>query len=210
MTKLDLHNLARPEAFQTTTSIKVRARALEIAREITGRVLDVGCGNGLFLLAWNAAETAPRFNLGLDYDESAVREASQLFLDNGLEAGRFIVGDAFCMPFPDNYYDAVFCLNTLINLHPFSRIETLIKEMHRICRPGGKIIFDYRNAYNPYLQFKYILNSVTGRLTTHGHRWRTFQPAMGRLKLRILRRLAIASPIPFAPLGYMMVLEKET
>jgi len=33
---------------------------------------------------------------------------------------------------------------------------------------------------------------------------------MDRLKLSILRRLAIASPIPFAPLGYMMVLEKET
>ncbi len=208
MKPLDLHRASRPKAFQTTTSRKVRHAALQIALQLEGKILDVGCGNGLFLLEWYA--TAAKFPLafGLDYDHLAIAETNSLFHDNQLPLNRFIVGDAFQMPFAANTFDNIFCLNTLINISPFERVGRLLTEIHRICRPGGLIIFDYRNAFNPYLASQYFFNSITKRLTTHGNSRRQFRPLISKLGIKERQRVPIASPLPGFPLGYLNIWEK--
>lgn len=208
MTALDLKHQTRAKAFQTATSVRVRSAALPIARQIEGQFLDVGCGNGLFLLEYYAGTKNKATAFGLDYDRRAIFEAQTLFHDNGAPASRLMIGDGFNLPFADGQFDAVFCLNTLINIHPFSRIEALLSELHRVCRKGGRIIFDYRNSRNPYLRFKYRLNALTGRLTTHGHSRREFRPLMSKMDIKHTERIPIPSPLPGFPLGYLTIWEK--
>jgi ubiquinone/menaquinone biosynthesis C-methylase UbiE len=208
MTALNLKNQTRAEAFQTVTSVRVRSRALPIAYRIEGSFLDTGCGNGLFLLEYYTSAEKKATAFGLDYDRRAIDEARTLFKDNGAPAGRLVVGDGFRLPFGDEQFEAVFCLNTLINIHPFSRIEALLTELHRVCKKGGQIIFDYRNSRNPYLQFKYRLNDLTGRLTTHGHSRREFRPLIRKLAIKPTERIPIRSPLPGFPLGYLTIWEK--
>jgi ubiquinone/menaquinone biosynthesis C-methylase UbiE len=208
MTALDLKHQTRAAAFQTATSVRVRAAALPITQKIEGFLLDVGCGNGLFLLEYYTSAGRKALAYGLDYDRRAIYEAQTLFKDNRAPADRLMVGDGFNLPFRDEQFDAVFCLNTLINIHPFDRIEALLSELHRVCRKGGRIMFDYRNRRNPYLQFKYRLNALTGRLTTHGHSQRDFNPLTNQLHIKRTERIPIPSPLPGFPLGYLTIWEK--
>lgn len=208
MIPLNLKNQTRAEAFQTATSVRVRSAALPIARQVKGQFLDIGCGNGLFLLEYYALSEKNATAFGLDYDRRAIYEAQTLFRDNGAPADRLIIGDGFNLPLADEQFDSVFCLNTLINLHPFSRIEALLTEMYRVCKKGGHLVFDYRNSRNPYLQFKYRLNSLTGRLTTHGHRLSEFRPLIEKLNLKLIGRISVPSPLPGFPLGYLTIWEK--
>ncbi|MCK9245202.1 MAG: class I SAM-dependent methyltransferase [Candidatus Marinimicrobia bacterium] len=208
MTKLDLQHQTRAAAFQTATSVRVRTAALPIARQISGRLLDIGCGNGLFLLEYYAVAENKTIAFGLDYDRRAIFEARTLFKDNRAPAERLMIGDGFNLPFAAEQFEAVFCLNTLINIHPFSRIEVLLSEMYRVCKKGGCIIFDYRNNRNPYLWLQYRINSLTGRLTTHGHSRREFQPLVQKLNIKKSERIAIPSPLPGFPLGYLTIWEK--
>ncbi|MDD5766281.1 MAG: class I SAM-dependent methyltransferase [Candidatus Marinimicrobia bacterium] len=209
MTELNLQHLSRPEAFQTTISVKVREKAHEVAAELHGKILDVGCGNGIFLLEWSAGDNQSTQLFGLDYDGHALSEAKLIFKDNHLSPDRFIRGDAFHLPFPENSFDAVFCLNTLINIHPFTRVSALLSELHRVCKKNGKIVFDYRNAYNPVLKSRYVFNSVTGRLTTHAHRWSDFSELRMKLGIQHAEKKSIGSWFPLFSLGFMAVWEKE-
>ncbi|MCK4826515.1 class I SAM-dependent methyltransferase [bacterium] len=208
MKTLNLQNLSRPEAFQTTISRKVRAKALKISKDITGTILDVGCGNGLFLLECCTSLVDQSRTFGLDHDYHALKNAHRIFMDNNLSPDKFISGNAFNLPFQSNYFDAVFCLNTLINIHPFDDIEALIKELHRVCNKKGKIIFDYRNLHNPVLKLKYISNTITGRLTTHGHYLKDFQPLFRQLNIKNISQVPIGSSITIFSLGFLTILEK--
>ncbi|PIS31011.1 MAG: hypothetical protein COT43_00450 [Candidatus Marinimicrobia bacterium CG08_land_8_20_14_0_20_45_22] len=209
MTELNLQHLSRPEAFQTTISVKVRAKAHDIATDLHGKILDVGCGNGIFLLEWSAGADQLTQLFGLDYDGDALNEAKLIFKDNHLPSDRFIRGDAFHLPFPENTFDAVFCLNTLINIHPFSRVSALLSELQRICKKGGKIVFDYRNSYNPVLKSRYIYNSMSGRLTTHAHKWADFAELREKLGIRHAKKKSIGLRFPLFSLGFIITWEKE-
>ncbi|MFH1212931.1 MAG: class I SAM-dependent methyltransferase [Candidatus Neomarinimicrobiota bacterium] len=208
MTQIDLQHQTRAAAFQTATSVRVRNRALPLAAQIEGRFLDTGCGNGLFLLEYYASNRGRAVAFGIDYDRRAIAEAGTLFKDNSAPADRLLVGDGFQLPFDNEQFEAVFCLNTLINIYPFSRIESLLTELHRVCKKGGQIIFDYRNSCNPYLKFKYLINSLTGRLTTHGHHRNEFKPLYKRLAIQQSGQISIPSPLPGFPLGYLTIWEK--
>lgn len=96
------------------------------------RVLDIGCGKG-FQLA-DLMREAPGISVyGLDISEYAIRnshkETKQLST----------VGCASQLPFPDNYFDFIFSINTLHNLNNFmlfrslQEIERVGKEKKYVC-----------------------------------------------------------------------------
>lgn len=93
-----------------------------------GRLLDVGCGNGIFLdqmkqLGWDV--------VGVEPDEGAVSIAVQKF---GLEVLHGSLEEA---KFPNGHFDAI-TLNHVIE-HVLDPIE-LLKECCRVLRPGGKLV----------------------------------------------------------------------
>ncbi len=208
MNQLNFTNLIRPEAFQTRISNIVRAETLRQLGNPEGPLLDVGCGNGIFALEYSAGQPQHRVVLGLDYDLHALQNARQIFSDNQLDPTKFIRGNAYQLPFRDNSFEVVFCLNTLVNFRPFSRIEGLIRELHRICRPGGRIIFDYRNDRNPVLKLKYLKNRISKTLVTNGHTLKQFRPIFSELKVGLLGNYPLGSKNPFLAFGFLTILEK--
>lgn len=93
------------------------------------RVLDVGCGTGLFL---REISTQASFVVGVDFSFNMLKEAKKRFEGAGL-----VSADADNLPFLDGSFDLVVSLTLLQNM-PYP--ERTILEMFRVTMPGGKVI----------------------------------------------------------------------
>jgi SAM-dependent methyltransferase/glycosyltransferase involved in cell wall biosynthesis len=51
---------------------------------------------------------------------------------------KFVVGDGTCLPFPDETFDGIICMNAL---HHMPDYRATLAEMRRILRPGGRAVF---------------------------------------------------------------------
>ena len=145
---------------------------------------------------------------GIDMDFAALENAKLVFSDNNFQPDRFIQGNAYLLPFEDNTFDAVFCLNTLVNLTPLNTIESLIRELHRVCKKGKYIIFDYRNSYNPAISITYYLNRLTNSLSTFAYRWNQFKPLVNELDVKLSKLIPLGSKNMLIAKGFLAVLEK--
>ena len=90
------------------------------------RVLDVGCGPSSWLFSTNIKPVG----LDISWNYAAA------FSSGGRQC---VVGSATHLPFPDEYFDSVWCIGLLHHLSDGQARQT-ITEMHRVCRPGGYII----------------------------------------------------------------------
>ncbi len=100
------------------------------------RALDLCCGTGdiTFTLARRGAETT-----GLDFsaqmlEVAAQRQSNSKFKTQNL---KFLQGDAQQLPFSENAFDIVTVGYGLRNLTSWERG---LDEMHRVAKPGGRII----------------------------------------------------------------------
>lgn len=129
---------ARTRARERQTKTQ-RAAALEGA-EFDGirSILDVGCGTGV--VGFDLLKLIPGAQLvGLDIEPSILRVA-QGNAPCG-RSGRFVAGDAFCLPFRQAAFDLVACQYVLQHL---TRPAEALEEMRRVCCPGGRaIVFEY-------------------------------------------------------------------
>ena len=101
-------------------------------------VLEVGCGSGGYALHV-AAKVGCRL-IGLDINTAGVRNANQLALARGQASqARFEQCDVSTkLPFGDQTFDAVFANDALCHIP--GRPEVL-REMLRILKPGGRMLF---------------------------------------------------------------------
>ena len=97
-------------------------------------VLELGCGNGKSLAG--IIETKPLKLVGLDFSEIAIRIAKERF-PKGIE---FIRGECQDLPFKNNEFDFVIA-NHVIGAMQKSDREKSIKEINRVLKKGGKLIF---------------------------------------------------------------------
>lgn len=95
--------------------------------KLSGKLLDVGCGNGIFLEIMNKLgwET-----IGVDFDEKAIESAKLKKLNVRL-------GDLTEQKFPDNYFDAI-TISHVIE-HVYNPIE-LVEECYRLLKTDGKMV----------------------------------------------------------------------
>jgi ubiquinone/menaquinone biosynthesis C-methylase UbiE len=99
------------------------------------RILDIGCGTGLF--AVRALERFPRAEVwGLDLSDGMLRQGQAR---RQAAAGRFhlVQGDSERLPFADNTFDAVTCTHSF---HHYPHQRRVVAEMHRVLRPGGRLL----------------------------------------------------------------------
>ncbi len=96
-----------------------------------GKILDVGCGVGLFL------EYAPERITGVDINPHNV----DFCKSKGLQA---FVGDALSLNIPDNSYDGVYSAH-LMHVFNAGQAMTFVKELCRVCKPGGKIVISLKH-----------------------------------------------------------------
>ncbi len=104
----------------------------------TAHVLDVGSGaGGPFLFI--AAKVGCRVT-GVDISEHGVATANRMAHERGLaQYVHFQIGDASTtLPFPDETFDALLCVDAITHLPGRSRV---IAEWHRVLRRGGRLLF---------------------------------------------------------------------
>jgi demethylmenaquinone methyltransferase/2-methoxy-6-polyprenyl-1,4-benzoquinol methylase len=119
-----------------------KRRVVELAQIKTGdRALDLCCGTGdiSFALAQHGVETT-----GLDFSPQMLEVAKirseklkSTTSNSQLPSPNFIQGDAQQLPFPDNSFDSVTVGYGLRNLTSWERG---LDEMHRVAKPGGRIV----------------------------------------------------------------------
>jgi len=108
--------------------------------EAPARVLDVGCGTGLF--SHHVAGRLPGSEVvGVDMDEGRLGYARRRGLLPNL---RFDRGDLGGLPYDDGAFDLVFCRLVLIHMPDPT---AALGEMARVTRPGGRVVA-YENVHD--------------------------------------------------------------
>jgi ubiquinone/menaquinone biosynthesis C-methylase UbiE len=97
-------------------------------------VLDIPCGDGRNL---PPLMDAIGFVVGVDSSPNALAIAQRLTAATGARNVMLMHGDVFATTFVDNTFDGVFCCDLLGHLTEPARA---IKELIRICKPGGTVI----------------------------------------------------------------------
>ena len=109
---------SRRDFFATGSYAPIASALAAALAEITGPILDVGCGEGYYFTHIDASE-----KYGIDISKKAVQMASKLLPD-----AHFAVASAFRLPIVDHSCAAVF---SVFAPHSF-------EEYARVLQPGGK------------------------------------------------------------------------
>ncbi len=135
---------------------KVRSSSLDLCKYKNGKLLELGCGEGLFLAKFGLSN--PNVQIwGVDTRDNMLKKAEKRISENGIKTIKLQRGDAIALPFKNSFFDTVVCVNVLFNMASIDVIKMALREMGRVCAPGGYIIFDYRNSLNWLLRLKYNL-----------------------------------------------------
>ncbi len=102
------------------------------------RILDIGCGKGYLL--YEFTKFLPGIDVhGLDISNYAIKNSKEEIRE------KLINGNATNLPFSNNYFDLVICINTLHNLHSYDLFDAL-KEMERVGNNNKYLCVEsYRN-----------------------------------------------------------------
>ncbi|MGE3277249.1 MAG: class I SAM-dependent methyltransferase [Vicinamibacterales bacterium] len=99
------------------------------------RLLEVGCGIGTDLVRF--ARGGARVT-GIDLSTTAIDLARQNFALHGVEAEELRVGNGEALPYPDASFDVVYGHGVI---QYTADAAALIRECHRVLKPGGTGIF---------------------------------------------------------------------
>src|SRR5262249_23270625 len=107
----------------------------------TDTVLDVACGPGIVVCAF-----APqvRHATGIDFTPAMLDRARILAAEKGLSNVSWDHGDAYNLPYPDASFSIVV---TRYSLHHLLDPLAALREMVRVCAPGGRLVVV--DAYAP-------------------------------------------------------------
>lgn len=108
------------------------------------KILEAGHGSGRNCIG--LAEKFPKSKIiGIDLSKDSIKIARLGATKRNLKNVSFMIGNIFHLPFKNNYFDV--CFNQGVIEH-FYNYETIIKEMIRVTRRGGKIIIAVPNKHN--------------------------------------------------------------
>lgn len=127
------------------------------------RVLDVGCGRGvgaqILLKQFGASQV-----YGLDLDPRQVRRAQKRLA--GKAGGRVVlaVGSVDKLPFPYEYFDAVFDFGIL---HHVMDWQAGVAEIQRVLKPSGLFFFEEvtRTALNRWIYRTFLDHPAENRFS---------------------------------------------
>ncbi|MEX2683090.1 MAG: class I SAM-dependent methyltransferase [Candidatus Sigynarchaeota archaeon] len=137
--RLEFRSIRRTVVDHVVNIIKKSALAKPL------RIIDLGCGTGHLLkdlhdeigsLGWDVSLH------GIDIGAASIRECKEYLSRAGLRGIDIKEGDGAQMPVPDSTMDIVIAS---LSMHHWSKPETVLAEIHRVLRPGGRmVIFDLR------------------------------------------------------------------
>lgn len=129
-----------PSKYYNVQRSKIK-KIMELFRKHgAGKVLDVGCGDGL-IASLIAKATGAEVH-GVDVSKSSVKKAKQ----RGIKA-KVVDINKQKLPFRENTFDAVFCGDILEHIYDS---EKLIESVNRVLKPGGYAIISVPNIASWY------------------------------------------------------------
>ena len=131
------------------------------------RVLDVGCGQGvgvqILLEQFGASQV-----YGIDLDPQQIRRAQRRFAHNSDSNANarvvLAVASVDKLPFPDEYFDAVFDFGVL---HHVVDWQAAVAEIQRVLKPSGLFFFEEvtRAALNRWLYRTFLDHPAENRFS---------------------------------------------
>ena len=165
-----------------------------------GRVADIACGRGVLLKEISTHNNKDVVGIDIDTDQ----------IEYARSAGMTVVlGDIFSMPFKDEIYDIAVCLNTLYNFNSMNDLVSILSEMVRIVRKGGKVVLDIRNKRNLLLYMKYWLHMKRGKHPTVSYLPTEIENVMKGLGCNIVMCEAVGINNQYLALDFVLIFEKE-
>ena len=102
------------------------------------KILDIGCGKGFQLYELTQLLPGPEVH-GVDVSSYAIENGKEEIKDH------LQVGNANSLPFPDDYFDFVFSVTALHNLHNYD-LDKALREMERVGKNNKYLCVEaYRN-----------------------------------------------------------------
>lgn len=149
------------------------------------QVLCVGCGPGVILREVAALDGSIR-GTGIDVSPDRIEEAKER--NRKFEQLEFVCGDAQAMKLPSNRFDLVY---SRFLLEYLKDKETAVKEMVRVCRPGGTVLLQDLDGqllwhYPEDRELQGSIEKVLAALATTG-----FDPFVGRKLFSLAQRAGL-------------------
>jgi len=134
------------------------ARRCRLFKEFIGnphrRVLEIGCGTGLFTKELARTDNAI---LAIDISEALIRKAKERV---SVANVNFIVGNACETEFKSGSFDFVVGSSSLHHLE----VDSALKEFIRVLKPGGGMMFTEPNMMNPQVALTKNVPSIKRRV----------------------------------------------
>ncbi|HEY2014973.1 MAG TPA: class I SAM-dependent methyltransferase, partial [Bryobacteraceae bacterium] len=154
----------------------------------SGRILDVGCGFGVFDICLRAS--GAQSVTGTDVVPEKITGASRLVELMGIQNMEFTVATAERLPYSDAAFDGVLMKDTVSHLPANT---SCYAEVFRVLRPGGSLlIIDDRNILSPWTRWR---TKKLWRITDFGSPEQTARRGL-KCNLSELRLLYIKDHFP--------------
>ncbi len=119
----------------------------EFLKSRYGLILDLGCGSG------RNFEQVKGKTVGLDFSENMLKFARQAAEEKKINAS-LVAGDAICLPFRNNIFDAAICISTLQCIEGKANRKKSLKELHRVLRKNSEVLVSCWNRDQPRFRGK--------------------------------------------------------
>ncbi|MEM7816956.1 MAG: class I SAM-dependent methyltransferase [Candidatus Aenigmatarchaeota archaeon] len=166
----------------------VRKTVFSLIKNEGGSILEIGCGEGLFLkkIKKNFKEV-----VGIDISIEQLQNARKI-----CKNFNFIQADAIKLPFKDKIFDTIVCINFFINLPTGIDISAVLSEIKRVSKKKAKFIFEIRNSKSPLINFKYRTAKYYDKTISYlrAFCYEDFKKKLELLNFKISKRIDLGFP----------------
>ncbi len=155
-------------------------------------ILDVGCGTGVFAARIRDAMPEARV-VGIDLVSGMLQKGAERWKAHAEHVSP-IQGDSERLPFASQSFDVLTCANSF---HHYPHQGRAIEEMHRVLKPGGKLMLIDGYRDRPWGWFIYDVCVTTVEGAVHHASARRFRELTTAAGFSEIQQKVYRGPAPF-------------